>query len=234
MIKKIVKITEIVTKLKTFVIELLLTLLRFSSIIEYKNFREVLNMKKKVFILVLSFCVLALLACAFIPASADSSEATVAQSEYSAEKARFLNMLNHNFVYNSDFKNADVVTENSVLALLDRRDSQDTDYISETVVKGFVSDMYGIDIVDISEDELVHKDGYVYIVPRGFTSYKHVITKIVRNEDGSVTVISNVIMSPHDDDSFVTEAETLFVENEKSAFGYNIVYSTLKGVASGI
>ena len=190
-------------------------------------------MKKKVFIFALLFCVLLLFACAFIPASADDAKATVSTRD-SVAKASFLNMLNRNFVYNSDFENADAVMENSILALLDRRDSQDPDYISEAVVKGFVNDMYGIEIVEINEDERVHKDGYVYIVPCGFTSYTHDITKISRNEDGSVTVFSAVTVSPHDDESFVTEAETLFVPSENSAFGYNIVYSELKGVADGI
>lgn len=190
-------------------------------------------MKKKIFISALLFCVLALIACAFIPASADEAKAPATVRD-NAQKARFLNMLNRNFVYNSDFENADVVMENSVLALLDRRDSQDPDYISETVVKGFVNDMYGIGIVEICEDERVHKDGYVYIVPCGFTGYKHDVTKVSYNEDGSVTVFSNVTVSPHDDESFVSEAKTLFVPNENSAFGYNIVYSELKGIANGI
>ena len=145
-------------------------------------------MKKNIFITALSLCVLLLFACAFIPASADNAKIAGRVVESGALNARFLNMLNRNFVYNCDFENADVITENSVLALLDSREGPDGDYISENVVKGFISDMYGVYIVDITEDEKVHKDGYVYITPRGFTSYTHRITDVVPNEDGSFNI----------------------------------------------
>ena len=51
----------------------------------------------------------------------------------------------------------------------------------------------------------------------------------VSNEDGSFTVLSAVTVNPHDDGEYLAEAETLFVKNEKSAFGYNIIYSNIKG-----
>ena len=188
-------------------------------------------MKKNIFITALSLCVLLLFACAFIPASADNAKIAGRVVESGALNARFLNMLNRNFVYNCDFENADVITENSVLALLDSREGPDGDYISENVVKGFISDMYGVYIVDITEDEKVHKDGYVYITPRGFTSYTHRITDVVPNEDGSFTVTSSVKVSPHDDEEYETIAKTLFVPSENSAFGYNIAYCNLDPVA---
>ena len=191
-------------------------------------------MKKKFFMLTLAVCVFVLLACAVIPASANKADVKADVLQDKALSARFLNMLNRNFVYNSDFESADIITENSILAILDRRDGEDSDYISEAVVKGFVKDMYGIEIIDINENESVHKDGYVYIVPRGFTSYRHTIDSILANEDGSFTVYSTVTVSPHDDEQFSASAETLFVKNETSAFGYNIIYSNLSGVASGI
>lgn len=189
-------------------------------------------MKKRVVLIAVFVLAAVLFACAFIPASTDRNVSKAAADN--TVNPRFLNMLNHNFVYNSDFENADAVTDNSLLALLDKKDSEYCDYIPEAAVKGFVKDMYGIDILDISEDASVHKDGLVYVSPRGFTSYSHTVTDIAENEDGSFTVISSVTVSPHDDSEFITEAETLFVKNENSAFGYNIVYSNLKGVASGI
>lgn len=191
-------------------------------------------MKKRVFVLVLSFCILF----AFAVLAAPSQTALKASAQNAGDnmvlKTRFLNMLNRNFVYNADFDNADVITENSIIALLNRRDAENSDYISESVVKGFVYDMYGVKITEINEDESVHKDGFIYIIPRGFTSFNHTITEIKTNEDGSFTVISSVTVSPHDDDEFITTANTLFVPNEKSAFGYNIISSNIKGIASGI
>ena len=210
----------------------------FVPIYKYNKYRDYFGgavMKKKIFALALSVCVLAVVAFLAIPTTkAYDKQGAENTAVNKALQTRFLNMLNRNFVYNSDFESADVVTENSVLALLDRRDSENPDYISEETVKGFVYDMYGIKIVEITEDEDVHKDGFVFIVPCGFTRFNHKITSIIENEDGSFTVTSDVNVNAHDDEPFVTTAETLFVPNVNSAFGYNIVYSNLKGVESEI
>ncbi len=191
-------------------------------------------MKKKIFLLALSLCVLAVFACALVPASAEVETPLKQEIFNKALISRFNNMLNRNFAYNTDFENADILTDNSVLALLDKREGEDSDYISDVIVKGFVQDMYGIEIIDINEEPSVHKTGFVYITPRGFTTYKHIVTDITENEDGSFTVYSQVKVNPHDDESFITTAETLFVPNRESSFGYNIIYSNLTSNASGI
>lgn len=189
-------------------------------------------MRKRLTAVAAAVLVLALFACAFIPASANEVENQAAPVTVNVEKTRFLNMLNRNYVYNSDFEDVDVIAENSIIALLDRRDSADPDYIEESAVIGFISDMYGIELESVNDNSERHKDGYVYITPRGFSVYSHEITGITENEDGTFTVISEVTVNPHDDDGYTTTAETLFVKNESSAFGYNIVYSDIKGIGS--
>lgn len=189
-------------------------------------------MRKRLTAVAAAVLVLALFACAFIPASANKVEKEAAPVTVNVEKTRFLNMLNRNYVYNSDFEDVDVIAENSIIALLDRRDSEDPDYIEESAVIGFISDMYGIELESVNDNSERHKDGYVYITPRGFSVYSHEITGITENEDGTFTVISEVTVNPHDDDGYTTTAETLFVKNESSAFGYNIVYSDIKGIGS--
>lgn len=191
-------------------------------------------MKRRIFVSALALCILAVFAFFAIPAAAGDSPTKAKTVENNVLTARFLNMLNRNFVYDAEFEDADAVTENSILALIDRRDAANPEYISEAVVKGFVYDMYGIEIIDINEDDSVHKEGFVYIVPRGFTSFQHKITDIKENEDGSFTVVSDVTVYPHDDESYVTQATTLFVKNTKSAFGYNIISSDIKDVADCI
>ena len=183
-------------------------------------------MKKRLVVTAVVISVLVLFACAFIPASADETGAKAAPAKNVATAARFLNMLNHNFVYNFDFEDADIVAENSVLALLDQKEG-DSDYISEAVLKGFINDMYGIELESINDNAAEHKEGLVFITPRGYTSYSHEITDVAENEDGSFTVYSSVTVTPHDNDEYVTSAETLFVKSETSAFGYNIIRSDL-------
>ena len=185
-------------------------------------------------ILSLCLCVIMLVVCASLiaPTISSGSQVSAAAPEKNtpnASKARFLNMLNHNFVYNADFENADTIVNNASLALLDLRDATNEEFISDTYVKDFVKDMYGIEITDMSEINAGYPqlDGFLYIIPRGYTSYTHSIVSVQENEDGSFTVVSNVIENNHDAVGKTQKAVSLFVKNPESAFGYNMIYSNI-------
>lgn len=187
---------------------------------------------KKVFSLVLCLVMLAICSSLIAPVFNDASyvsAATAEEIQVNANETRFLNMLNHNFVYNSDFDNADTIVNNSALALLDLRDADYEDYIKDAYVKGFVKDMYGIEIADMSalNADFPQMDGYLYIIPRGYTKYNHTIVSVKQNEDGSYTVVSDVTVSDHDAASRTQKAVSLFVENSESAFGYNMIYCNI-------
>lgn len=187
---------------------------------------------KKVIALLLSVVTIALCSSLMTPVVAEGANSNANVSDgvtVSAVETRFLNMLNHNFVYNSDFENADTIVNNSILAILNLRDSEDQDYIAEDYVKNFVKDMYGIEIVDMSNlnSEFPHKDGYLYIVPRGYTTYTHKIVSVNQNDDGSYTVVSDITVKNHDSDAKSQKAVSLFVKNDDSAFGYNMIYCNI-------
>ena len=187
---------------------------------------------KKILSLVL--CVVAIIACLSLIApeisdTAKVSAATNQEANSNPVEARLLNMLNHNFVYNADFDNADTIINNASLALLDLRDSVNEDFIADTYVKGFVKDMYGIEIADMSgiNADYPQLEGYLYVIPRGFTSYNHTIVSVKENEDGSYTVVSEVIVDNHDDLGKAQKAVSLFVKNDSSAFGFNMIYCNI-------
>ncbi len=186
---------------------------------------------KRFFGLLLSLVTVAVCSSLIAPIAKGNEVSAVSQREIveNANESRFLNMLNHNFVYNEDFEDADAIVNNSVLALLNLRDSVNEDYINESYVKGFVKDMYGIDVVDMSalNTEYPQVEGYLYIVPRGYTTYEHNIVSVEANPDGSYTVVSEVVSSAHDADSETQTAVSLFVKNEESAFGYNMIYCNI-------
>lgn len=142
-------------------------------------------------------------------------------------KARFSNMLNHNFVYDSAFDSVEDIVNNSVIALLDMKDNEEDSFIKEDIVANYVYNMYGIEIEDFSiiNKDMPKKEGYVFIIPRGYEIYSHSITDIITNEDGSYTVKSNVSIATHDGQQSNEICETLFVKNENSQFGFNMVYS---------
>ncbi len=145
----------------------------------------------------------------------------------SALEARFLNMLNHNFVYNDAFYNDSVLVNDSMLALLS---SSQNGFIDEIVLADYIFNMYGKIYNDFSflGDNLPVKDGFVYILPRGYNTYSHNIVNVTDNKDGSYTVLTNVEISYADGTSEVLSAETVFLENQESAFGYNIMYSIIE------
>ncbi len=166
--------------------------------------------------------------CAFVPAgsTAATETATKVSGETGALEARFTNMLNRNFVYGDAFNSTQEVVNNSTLALLNNCD--DEGFINEQIVKTFVRDMYGVEFeIDNSVTNLPTKQGSVYVAPRGYTSFSHKILSVKTNEDGSYTVVSAVLEKGHDCEESTVTATTLFVKNENSSFGFNIINSDL-------
>ena len=144
-------------------------------------------------------------------------------------EARFLNMLNHSFVYNEAFNSVEDIVNASVPALLNMRDPVNESYIAESYVKDYVYNMYGVEIEDFSDinSDFAHLDGYVYIIPRGFSVFSHKIDSVSLNEDGSFTVVTSVSIDSHDGDSTSRKVVSLFVKNDRSRFGYNIISSEI-------
>lgn len=169
-----------------------------------------------------------LIACFSVPVS--GAAPVKAQEEPSAVsspalEARFLNMLNHNNNYNDDFKYIDTMVNNSVLSLLHLRDAENEDFIRADYVISFIKDMYGIDVVDVSElnAQWPQLDGYIYIIPKGFATYTHELTAMEKNEDGSYTVYTSVTADWHDGEPETFEAVSLMVPNSASSFGYVLI-----------
>lgn len=165
-----------------------------------------------------------------VEAKAEITLTAVAPKEEKILESRFLSMLNRNFVYGKDFDSIEAIVNNSVIALLDLRDSEDEAYIAETYVADYILDMYGIEDVEFDDlnPEFAAKEGFVYILPRGYSLYKHSCAEVKQNEDGSFTVKTMVKISDHDGVFAEGVCTTLFVENEASAFGYSIITSELE------
>lgn len=159
-------------------------------------------------------------------ANATEKKPAVAVSEEKALGARFLNMLNHNFVYNDAFESVYEMTACSEVALLDKAEDG---YIKQSLIAGYLYNMYGVENADFAAvtKDFPQRENYVYVIPRGFSVYKHSAPVITENEDGSYTVVTDVEISSHDSDAENAKATTLFVKNENSAFGFNIISSDI-------
>ncbi|MBE6787330.1 MAG: hypothetical protein E7537_03175 [Ruminococcaceae bacterium] len=198
--------------------------------------------KNFIFSLILAVCVVVLsFACVKPEVSAEKTSknvnnnvVTVAKSEKENKvlETRFLNMLNSNFVYNNDFYDDTALVNNSVLALLDLVEDS---YVEETYLKDYIFNMYGKIYDDFAFLGETEKSGYVYVIPRGYSIYTHKIENVTDNGDGSYTVTTLVEISYEDGSLETFSCETVFLANEESAFGYNIMYSDiLETVSNGI
>lgn len=74
-------------------------------------------------------------------ANATEKKPAVTVSEEKALGARFLNMLNHNFVYNDAFESVYEMTACSEVALLDKAEDG---YIKQSLIAGYLYNMYGL------------------------------------------------------------------------------------------
>ncbi len=162
-------------------------------------------------------------------ANATEKKPAVTVSEEKALCARFLNMLNHNFVYNDAFESVYEMTACSEVALLDKAEDG---YIKQSLIAGYLYNMYGVENADFAAvtKDFPQRENYVYVIPRGFSVYKHSAPVITENEDGSYTVVTDVEISSHDSDAETAKATTLFVKNENSAFGFNIISSDISAI----
>lgn len=162
-------------------------------------------------------------------ANATEKKPAVTVSEEKALGARFLNMLNHNFVYNDAFESVYEMTACSEVALLDKAEDG---YIKQSLISGYLYNMYGVENADFAAvtKDFPQRENYVYVIPRGFSVYKHSAPVITENEDGSYTVVTDVEISSHDSDVETAKATTLFVKNENSAFGFNIISSDISAI----
>ena len=166
------------------------------------------------------------------PAESDTLVSDNSASSQNADKgkvleARFLNMLNHSYAYDEELASVEDLVNCAVTALCVSGDIDDS-FIEQSRVEDYLYNMYGVEVENLSSvnADFPKKDGYVYIIPRGYTVYKHTIESVRLNEDGSYTVTTTVIIDSHDGDE-EGKAVTLFVENSDSQFGFNIISSDI-------
>ena len=138
---------------------------------------------------------------------------------------RFINMLNHNFAYGDAFESCDALVNAATVSL--RNLADEDGFIPASAVTDYLQNFYGVSVTDFSEVNIAfeQRPGFVFLIPRGFTQYTHSVLSVVKNEDGTYTVLTDVKTQAHDDVANSMVAETLFVPNPQSDFGFSILYS---------
>lgn len=193
--------------------------------------RKAYNFAALAAVLLISLTSLSVRPAATSPAATAPAAVTAASVNRTAVlSARFLNMLNHSLAYDGALDSVSELVLCAQAALLQNGGDYE-DFIPEAELNAYLYSMYGIEGVDYGTvtSEFPQKKGFVYIVPRGYSVYKHSSPVISVNEDGSYTVITEVEITSHDNGTEYATVKTLFVENPASAFGYNIISSEITG-----
>ena len=187
---------------------------------------------KKGIIIVLSL-ILLFSCCSVAAKSVPAGTSAVAAAQKAPEKsrvlaARFLNMLNHNYAYDEDFKTEEALVNAAAASLRNYADADG--FIPADLTAAYVRNFYGVAVEDFSviNTGFEQREGYVYLIPRGYTVYKHTFVSLTLNEDGTYTVVTRVQETDHDSAAFFATAETLFVPDAQSEFGYHIVRSVFQ------
>lgn len=185
-------------------------------------------MKRKIFIPILLVAAILISTFGFAPASAAQPKAAT-KNNANPEKvmlAKIENILNLNNVFDDDFTDNEILVNKACVNLKSYADEEG--FIPEGVITAYVKDMYDIDLVitdDINPD-MPKKAGFVYLMPKGYTAFKHNIISVTDN-GGYITVNSAVSVNYHDGEEVIGSAETILVKNPASSFGYNIINSSV-------
>lgn len=193
---------------------------------------KALNFAALAAVLLISCTSLSVRPAATAPA-ATAATVSSAVDESAVLSARFLNMLNHSTAYDSALDSVAELVLCAQASLLQNGGNYES-FIPEAELSAYLFSMYGVEDADYAAvtSGFPQKEGFVYIVPRGFSVYKHSSPVTVENEDGSYTVTTEVEITTHDSGTETAVAKTLFVKNSASAFGFNIISSELISAAS--
>lgn len=155
------------------------------------------------------------------------SPAVLAPADASKVKeAKILNLLNLNNIFGEDFTDNETLVNAAAINL--RSYATEQGFIENSIVTAYIKDIYDIDIEinDTINVNMPKKQGYVYLIPRGYTAYSHEIISVTDNGD-YITVTSFVSVDSHDNQTIIGTATTNLAKNESASFGYNIISSDI-------
>lgn len=157
------------------------------------------------------------------PAAGDQKDGVLA--------ARLEHLLNLNRIYDEAFGSDRELIEEVSILLLDQSEADEYGqrYIKQSLVLPFIHDLYGIDADPSAAvyEYLPAPAGYFAIPARGYDTVTHKLLDLAVNEDGTITVHSEMTGFPHDGETYTVRATTVFRAAAGSPFGYQILSSDI-------
>lgn len=142
--------------------------------------------------------------------------------------ARLSQLVDLNRVFDDCFdSDAALVDEASVILLDSAETSENGDrIIRQSCVISFIYDLYGKVIDPLSLPEVYTAGapaGYFNIIPRGYDEIDSEIISLSVGQDGRITADVKLVICSHWGETTQARASFTFVQNTKSAFGYNLI-----------
>ena len=156
----------------------------------------------------------------------DTAPVVVAPDKEKVFEAHIANLLNLNNVYGEDFTDNEALVNAAAINL--HTYANESGFIPNEIVTAYIKDIYDIDIEinDSINVNMPKKQGYVYLIPRGYSVFTHEIISITDNGD-YLTVVSLVSVDTHDSVTTLGTATTRLSKNESASFGYNNICSDI-------
>lgn len=149
------------------------------------------------------------------------------EQETGVLKARLGQLLKLNRVFDNCLEDDRVLIEEASTVLLDQavETADGSMIIHQQSVLDFIQDLYGkqADPAAATYEYLPAPEGYFAIPARGYDTYSHDIENLTVLENGNITVLSNMTVSSHDDETYNMRVVTLFQPAPDSPFGYHIL-----------
>ena len=147
-----------------------------------------------------------------------TEESALTNKADNIKASRFETMLNINYAFSDDFSSVSKILDNVLISLLPHSEKG---VLENSVIIDFTKNMYGIDPSILCDEgsQTLLREGKTAIPAKGFVSYSHTVTKVIKNDDGTFTVYSTVKSSEFES---VTNLEAIsrFAVSTDSNFGY--------------
>ena len=156
----------------------------------------------------------------------DAAPVVVAPDKEKVFEAHIANLLNLNNVYGEDFTDNEALVNAAAVNL--HTYANESGFIPNEIVTAYIKDIYDIDIEinDTINVNMPKMQGFVYLIPRGYSVFTHQILNITDCGD-YLTVVSLVSIDAHDSASVIGTATTRLAKNDTASFGYNIICSDI-------
>lgn len=154
----------------------------------------------------------------------------VTQAAPATDYTTLLAAVSANTVFDGDITASPALIEEACLPLLDKAvEGEQSLIIEQGIVGDYIYDLYGITVDPsvLQYDFLTAPEGYYPILPRGYAEITHAITSTVQNDDGTLTVYTDMTVNFGGDDCDTLHAQTVLRPNSQSSFGYNVLSAVI-------